>query len=155
MILNDLQPRLYDVKNLSNDTTWLLHTTNRKWYVPYWTLPSPMTLNGRQGHFSYFCGIIFRFLIESPGDLMKHDIADDFECHFRYNKRYRCLCSKYSIWCTTSTTTVVHYLISLHLCSFRHSTCTVHVHADNAVKNLNRTARLRATLTVVLTLRTD
>ena len=129
MILNDLQPRLYDVKKLSNDTTWLLHTTNRKWI-----LPSPMTLNGRQGHFSYFCGIIFRFLVESPGDLMKHDIADDFECHFRYNKRYRCLCLKYSIWCTTSITTVVHYLISLHLCSFRHSTCTVHVHADNAVK---------------------
>jgi len=86
-----------------------------------------MTLIGRQGHFSYFCGIIFRFLIESPGDLMKHDIADDFEGHFRYNTIslyvFEIQHMMYDV--NYNGRTLSHLITSLFIqTQYMHSTCT-------------------------------
>ena len=59
-------------------------TTNTKWYVSYWSVPSPTILINLQGHCSYFClkisSLLFQSLIASPGDLMKGNIARDLEC---------------------------------------------------------------------------
>jgi len=55
----------------------------RKWYVAYWIVPTPQTLVDRQVISVIFsenkCSLVFRSLMESPGDLMKDNIADDHE----------------------------------------------------------------------------
>jgi len=105
---------LFNVEYLRNDTRYT-HGYYRplieSWRLAYWIVLSPMTLTSLQGQsVCILClkkySILFRSLIESPGGLTKDDIADDLEWslnegHFRYCKRFHCLCLKiqfYSIY---------------------------------------------------------
>ena len=49
---DDSGDRLFNIEYLRNDTryTWLLKTTNRKWYVACWIVPLLMTLIDLQVH---------------------------------------------------------------------------------------------------------
>jgi len=132
-IFNDLEWPLAHVSRASHhsmlndsetvqDKHMLTTHTNGKWYVarPTALCPFPVTLINFQDHFSYFClnigvSLLFRSLIESPGNPTKDDIADNLVWPLKPWRSLQVLqtvslsvCQKYTIRLARLITTVEH-----------------------------------------------